>query len=155
VRKAASGGSAPKEAKDVFSHSLIRFRRLLLLAVVVAGVTASAAEASAVRATAAPDVFERYAATHRSAGAPDVFERYAAAHPYGAGASTAVGTERIVDDSFRDAPVVASAAKSGDGLDWGAFGIGAGAMLGLALLVTGLGIGTLAMRNRASKLGTS
>jgi hypothetical protein len=64
-----------------------------------------------------------------------------------------VGTERIVDDSFRDAPVVASAAKSGDGLDWGAFGIGAGAMLGLALLVTGLGIGTLAMRNRATNSG--
>jgi hypothetical protein len=63
--------------------------------------------------------------------------------------------ERIVDDSFRDAPAVVGSPAAGDGLDWGDFGIGAGAMLGLALLVAGLGFGTLAVRHRAGKLGTS
>jgi hypothetical protein len=62
--------------------------------------------------------------------------------------------ERIVDDSFRDAPAVVGSPAAGDGLDWGDFGIGAGAMLGLALLVAGLGLGTLAVRHRAGKLGT-
>ena len=60
-----------------------------------------------------------------------------------------------MDDWFRDAPTVVTSLKSGDGLDWGDFGIGAGAMLGFTLLVIGLGIGTVAMRHRAGKLGTS
>jgi hypothetical protein len=213
VRKAASGGSVAKEAKGVFSPSLIWFRRLLVVAVVVAGVTASAAGASAVRAGAAPDVVERYVAVHPygsavvpdvveryvavhsygSAVVPDVVERYVAAHPYGAGSSMVLGTDRIVDDwfrdptpavtpagdrivddsfrdptrivtpagdrivddSFRDTPIVVGASRSGNGLDWEDFGIGAGAMLGLTLLLAGLGLGTLAMRHRAGKLGTS
>jgi hypothetical protein len=176
----------------MFSTHLIWFRRLLVLTAVVAGVTASAAAASAVRASAVPDVLERYAAAHPygSVAVPDVLERYAATHPYGADTlSTALGTARIVDDWFRDptpasnrlvddsfrdptpiatpagdrivddsfrdsAPAVVST-TSGNGLDWGDFGIGAGAMLGLTLLVTGLGLGTVAMRHRASKLGTS
>jgi hypothetical protein len=195
MRKAASGGSVAKEAKGVFSPSLIWFRRLLVVAVVVAGVTASAAGASAVRAGAAPDVVERYVAVHSygSAVVPDVVERYVAAHPYGAGSSMVLGTDRIVDDwfrdptpavtptgdrivddsfrdptrivtpagdrivddSFRDTPIVVGASRSGNGLDWEDFGIGAGAMLGLTLLLAGLGLGTLAMRHRAGKLGTS
>jgi len=198
----------------VFSPSLIWFRRLLVLAAVVAGATASAAGASGIRATSAPDVFERYAAAHPygSAVEPDVLERYAAAHPYGVGAFS-LGTERIVDDSFRDpapivtpagdrivddsfrdqplslaaptgdrivddsfrdptpivtpagdrivddsfrdAPTVVASPATGNGLDWGDFGIGAGAMLGLGLLVIGLGVGTVAMRHRASNLKTS
>ena len=160
----------------MFSPSLIWFRRLIVLGAVVAGVTASAAGASAVPAGAVPDVLERYAAAHPygTSAVPDVLERYAAAHPYGAGPSTALGTERIVDDwfrdptpivtpagerivddSFRDAPVVVASPQSGSGLDWEDFGIGAGAMLGLTLLLAGLGLGTLAVRHRASKLGTS
>jgi hypothetical protein len=91
----------------------------------------------------------------RQAPVPDVFERYAAAHPYGAIVSPSVGTERIVDDSFRDAATVANSTASGNNtLDWGAFGIGAGAMLGLALL-TGLGLGAVAMHHRAGKLEVS
>jgi hypothetical protein len=106
--------------------------------------------------------------------APDVFERYAAAHPYGVGAS-ALGTDRIVDDSFRDptpivtpagdrivddyfrdAPTLVTSAPSRDALDWGDFGIGAGAMLGLTLLVAGLGLGAIAMRHhRGGRLETS
>jgi hypothetical protein len=216
VRKAASGGSAPKEAKDVFSPSLIWFRRLLVLAAVVVGATASAAGASGIRATAAPDVFERYAAAHPygSAVVPDVLERYAAAHPYGAGVlRPALGTERIVDDSFRDptpivtpagdrivddsfrdqplslaaptgdrivddsfrdptpivtpagdrivddsfrdAPTVVVSPASGNSLDWADFGIGAGAMLGLTVLLTGLGVGAVAVRHRGGRLETS
>ena len=160
----------------MFSPSLIRFRRVLVLVAVVAGAMASTTGASAVRAGAAPDVLERYAAAHPygAAATPDVFERYAAAHPFGASLSTALGTERIVDDwfrdptpivtpagdrivddYFRDVPTVVTSPKAGNGLDWGDFGIGAGAMLGLTLLVTGLGLGTIAMRHRASKLGTS
>jgi hypothetical protein len=111
----------------------------------------------------------------QQAPAPDVFERYVASHPYGQGVvAPALGTERIVDDSFRDpapivtpagdrivddsfrdAPTVAPATPSGNGLDWSDFGIGAGAMLGLALLVTAVGLGAVTMRHRAGKLGTS
>jgi hypothetical protein len=130
----------------------------------------------------------------RQAPVPDAFERYAAAHPYGAGlqplqrrgigdfrpvtpavgVTQAVGTERIVDDSFRDSapivtpagerivddsfrdsPTVVSSPTSGDGLDWGDFGIGAGAMFGLALLVSGLGLGALAMRHRVGNIKAS
>jgi hypothetical protein len=177
VRKAASGGSAAKETKMTFSTPLIWFRRLLVPGSVVAVAAALAVGASgAVTPSAAPDVFERYAAAHPygSASGPDVLERYAAAHPYGVGAS-ALGTDRIVDDSFRDptpivtpvgdrivddyfrdAPTVVTSAPSGDALDWGDFGIGAGAMLGLTLLVAGLGLGAGAMRHhRGERLKTS
>jgi hypothetical protein len=201
------------------STPLIWFRRLLVLGSVVAVAAALAAGASgAVTPSAAPDVFERYAAAHpygvgrltpaqgterivddwfrdpapivTPAGdrivddyfrdaptvvtAPDVFERYAAAHPYGVGAS-ALGTDRIVDDSFRDptpivtppgerivddyfrdAPKVVTSTPSGSGLDWQDFGIGAGAMLGLTLLVAGLALGAVAMRHhRGGRLETS
>jgi hypothetical protein len=183
------------------TSSLIRLRRLIVLGSVVACAAAAAAGASGVRVTAAPDVFERYAAAHPygSAAAPDVFERHAAAHPNGAGTPLAAplgterivddsfrdptpvaapsgdrivddsfrdpkpvatpiatpGVDRIVDDSFRDAPTVAPATPSGNGLDWGDFGIGAGAMLGLTLLIGGLGLGAVAVRHRGGRLETS
>jgi hypothetical protein len=215
VRKAASGGSAAKETKMTSSTSFNWFKRLLVLGSVVAVAAALAAGASgAVTPSAAPDVFERYAAAHPygSTSVPDVFERYAAAHPYGVGAlAPAQGTERIVDDWFRDPAVVAAPARRGigdfptlapaglqvgdrivddsfrdpqpiatpagdwivddyfrdaptvvtsapgsDALDWGDFGIGAGAMLGLTLLVAGLGLGAVAMRHhRGERLKTS
>jgi hypothetical protein len=124
----------------------------------------------------------------RQAPVPDVIERYAAAHPYGASVqplqrrgmgdfnpvTPALGTERIVDDSFRDpAPVVTPAGErivddsfrdsptvvasptGGNGLDWADFGIGAGAMLGLTLLLSGLGLGAVAMRHRTGNLKAS
>jgi hypothetical protein len=204
---------AAKETKMTSSTPLIWFRRLLVVGSVVAVAVALAAGASgAVTPSAAPDVFERYAAAHPygSASGPDVLERYAAAHPYGVGTST-VGTDRIVDDwfrdpavvatparrgigdfptiapaglqvgdrivddyfrdptpiatpagdrivddYFRDAPTIVTSAPSGDALDWGDFGIGAGAMLGLTLLVAGLGLGAVAMRHhRSGRLETS
>jgi hypothetical protein len=159
-----------------FSTSLNWFRRLLVVAAVVAGATASAAGASGIRGAAAPDVFERYAAAHAygSTSVPDVLERYAAAHPYGAGTGAALGTERIVDDwfrdptpiatpagerivddYFRDAPTVVASPAPGNGLDWQDFGIGAGAMLGVTLLVTGLGLGAVVLRHRGQRLETS
>jgi hypothetical protein len=124
----------------------------------------------------------------RQASVPDVFERYAAAHPYGASVhplqrrgmgdfrpvTQALGTERIVDDSFRDptpivtpagerivddsfrdSPTVVASPTGGNGLDWADFGIGAGAMFGLALLVSGLGLGALAMRHRVGNIKAS
>jgi hypothetical protein len=48
-----------------------------------------------------------------------------------------------------------TSAPSGNGLDWGDFGIGAGAMLGLTLLVAGLGLGAVALRHRGGRLETS
>jgi hypothetical protein len=197
VRKAASGGSAAKETKMTSSTPLIWFRRLLVLGSVVAVAAALAAGASGAVTPSA---------------APDVFERYAAAHPYGVGRLTpAQGTERIVDDwfrdpavvatparrgigdfptlapaglqvgdrivddsfrdptpnvtppgerivddYFRDAPTVVTSTPSGSGLDWQDFGIGAGAMLGLTLLVAGLALGAVAMRHhRGGRLETS
>jgi hypothetical protein len=206
---------AAKETKMTSSTPLIWFRRLLVLGSVVAVAAALATGASgAVTRSAAPDVFERYAAAHPygSTSVPDVLERYAAAHPYGVGTLTPVqGTERIVDDwfrdpavvatparrgigdfptlapaglqvgdrivddsfrdptpnvtppgerivddYFRDAPTVVTSTPSGSGLDWQDFGIGAGAMLGLTLLVAGLALGAVAMRHhRGGRLETS
>jgi hypothetical protein len=177
------------------SNYLIWFRRLVLLGAVVAGLTASAAGAVPMldpQDTPANPVvshttpqglradglrWQAIAKAYQDGGqasVPDVFERYAASHPYGQAAfAREIGTERIVDDSFRDpTPIVtpagdrivddyfrdapaAAPTSGGNGLDWSDFGIGAGAMLGLALLVSGLGLGTGAMRHRADTLKTS
>ena len=67
---------------------------------------------------------------------PDVVERYVATHPDGQGTVTA-------------------ATSGASGLNWGDFGIGAGAMFGLALLVAGLSIGAVAMRHRGGRLSPS
>jgi hypothetical protein len=199
-RNAASGGSALKEAKMAFFTSHTGFRRLLVLGSALAIAIALTADASGasrnIRSGTAPDVFERYAASHPygSISVPDVLERYAAAHPFGiATLAPAAGVDRIVDDSFRDpTPIATPAAErivddsfrdptpimtppgerivddsfrdtapavvattSGNGLDWRDIGIGAGAMLGLTLLLTGLGLGALALRHRTGKLETS
>ena len=60
------------------STSLTSLKRLIVLGSVVACAAAPAAGASPSRNVAAPDVVERYAATHdpNSATAPDVVERY-------------------------------------------------------------------------------
>ena len=163
---------------------LIRLRRLVVLGSVVACAAAAAAGASGFQVTAAPDLVERYAATHdsNSATAPDVVERYVTVHSVGAAVATPAvtpGTDPIIDDSFRDPkPVATPIATPGvnrivddsfrdtaryvpattggqSGLDWEDFGIGAGAMLGLTLLIGGLGIGAVAMRHRGGRLEAS
>jgi hypothetical protein len=119
-----------------------------------------------------PDVFERYAAAHPYGAGVHPLQRR------GMGdfrpVTQALGTERIVDDSFRDSapivtpagerivddsfrdpPTVVASPTGGNGLDWADFGIGAGAMLGLALLVSGLGLGALAMRHRVGNIKAS
>jgi len=162
------------------SNYLIWVRRLIVLGAVVAGTTAAAAGSATNPTgghnTAPPDVIERYAAAHPygTTSYPDWIERYAAAHPFGRGLLTsAPPTDRIVDDSFRDQPAVVSAVgdrivddsfrdaaqsttpqSSVSGLHWEDFGIGAGAMLGLMMLVAGLGLGAHA-RHRSGTLGTS
>ncbi|MGE5273183.1 MAG: hypothetical protein ACM3QU_05320 [Verrucomicrobiota bacterium] len=162
------------------SNYLIWFRRLAVLGAVVAGMTASAAGAVPMldpQDTPANPVvghttpqglradglrWQAIAKTYqqsRQAPVPDVFERYAATHPYvAAGVQTlqrrGVGDFQPVTPVLETPKVVASP-TDGNGLDWGAFGIGAGAMLGLAVLVASLGVGTVAFRHRAGKLGTS
>jgi hypothetical protein len=135
--------------------------------------TAQGLRAEGLRLTGIAQVYQQL----QQPAAPDVFERYAAVHAYGAGTSqqtsllrggagdftnsvrTPIATtagDRIVDDSFRDAPTVVASPATGNGLDWGDFGIGAGAMLGLAILAAGLGVGAVAARHhRTGKLGTS
>lgn len=137
----------------------IRLRRLIVLGSVVACAAASAVGASASGTAAAPDVVERYAATHNpySATAPDVLERYVTTHSLGTGTVVpTLATDRIVDDSFREsARSVPSTSSSRSSVDWGDFGIGAGAMLGLTLLVAGLSLGAVARRHRRGRLETS
>jgi hypothetical protein len=122
-----------------------RFTKALVLGAIVA-----AAAAPVAGATGHP-------AGTRNAAVPDVLERYAAAHPFGTDAlKSTQATDRIVDDYFRDAPTVVTSTPSGSGLDWQDFGIGAGAMLGLTLLVAGLALGAVAMRHhRGGRLETS
>ncbi|HSS72345.1 MAG TPA: hypothetical protein VLK53_02155 [Gaiellaceae bacterium] len=162
---------------------LVWFRRLLVLGSVVAvgaALTSAASGSSGnTPAAAAPDVFERYAAAHpygrgtvtpptgtslivddwfrdptpivTPAGERIVDDSFRDPTPI----VTPAG-ERIVDDSFRDAAKVAAVSPtSGNSLDWADFGIGAGAMLGLAVLVAGLGLGALSLRQRSGRLGTS
>jgi hypothetical protein len=89
-----------------------------------------------------PDAFERYVNSH-SPARPDVLERYATAHPYGdgLGVQPATSGDRIVDDSFRDAPVASAVVPTDDGFNWGDWAIGIGSGLGLVLLV-GTGLAT-------------
>ena len=114
--------------------------------------TAQGLRADGLRLTGIAQVYQQL----KPQAAPDVFERYVASHPSGAGVAAAPGTERIVDGYFRDAPTVVASPTTGNGLDWGDFGIGAGAMFGLAALVAALGVGAVAARHhRTGKLGTS
>jgi hypothetical protein len=168
------------------SNSLNRFKRHLLVAGVVAGAIVPAAGAvtrppdvqDAVRLqgtapayqqleSAAPGVFERYAATHpfgaglsqtdavsrppdvrdvalgTSVAVPDVFERNAAAHPNGAGLST-VAVSRPPDIADTALAVrYESDNQSASGFNWGDWAIGIGSGMGIALL---LGTGLLTSR---------
>jgi hypothetical protein len=88
-----------------------------------------------------PDAIDRYRAGQEAAllvtrpgwnGPPDAIDRYL-------GRTTTAAPVVVVDDGF----------------EWSEFGIGAGAMLGLVLLVAGLGLGALAVRHRSGTLRTS
>ena len=103
--------AAPKEINIQFASSLIWLRRLVVVGSVVACAAASAIGASASPTVGAPDVVERYAATHdpNSATAPDALERYVTAHSLGLTTVVpAVGTARLVDDWYRDPKPVAT-----------------------------------------------
>jgi hypothetical protein len=164
------------------SNSLNRFKRHLLVAGVVAGAVVPAAGAvtrppdvqHGLRLqgiapayqqleSAAPDVFERYAATHpfgaglsqidavsrppdvrdvalgTSVAVPDVFERYAATHPNGSGLSTDA-VSRPPDIADRALTVRnESKSQSASGFNWGDWAIGIGSGMGIVLLLgTGL-----------------
>jgi hypothetical protein len=103
--------------------------------------------------------------------------------PLASPVATASVANRIVDDWFRDAkpvaqasiglidvsaqessrpltsPAVAAPAIAGapaqSSFAWSEFGIGAGAMLGLVLLLAGIGLGALTVRHRGGSLTTS
>ena len=88
------------------STSLNRFRRLVLVAGIVAGVAV-----------------------------PDVFERYASTHPYGSGLSETFSVSRPPDvaDAALTARYSTPVQSTGD-FNWGDWGIGIGSGLGLVLL---------------------
>jgi hypothetical protein len=103
--------------------------------------------------------------------------------PLATSVSAAPATDRLVDDWFRDvksvpeasiglidvtaqessrplgSPAVAAPAIAGapaqSSFAWSEFGIGAGAMLGLVLLLAGIGLGALTVRHRGGSLTTS
>jgi hypothetical protein len=134
------------------STSLIRFRRLLVLAAVVAAATASAAVAGGrppdVRDAASanlatlisrpPDV--RDAASATTAAPADAFERYAASHPFGTGlSSSAAGISRPpdIEDTALAARYSSVMATNTNAFDWSDWAIGIGSGIGLALLLAG------------------
>jgi hypothetical protein len=109
------------------STSLTRFRRLLVVAGIVAGVAVPAAGA----VSRPPDV--RDAAT--TTALPDVFERYAAAHPYGGLSESTVTLSRppdVVDAAL--AVQYGATVPAGSGFQWDDWAIGIGSGLGLVVL---------------------
>ena len=70
--------------------------------------------------------------------------------------ATSAGVDPATGRPLREsggAPVVYR--STADGFQWDDFGIGAGAMLGLVLLLAGLSLGALSMRHRSGTLRTS
>lgn len=116
-----------------------RFRRLLLVGAIVAGIAAPAAAAVG----RPPDV--RDAALRATVVVPDAFERYAAAHPYGADVESGTGSVSRPPDISDAALTVqyGSGSQSSAGFSWGDWAIGIGSGFGLVLL---LGAGLVASR---------
>jgi hypothetical protein len=147
------------------STYLIWFRRLVVLGAVVAGLTASAAGAVPMLDPQSTPVSPVAANTTPLGLRADGLRWQAIATTYEQSSRTPVGHTtplgsradglrwQAIAKAYQDGGLPATSSSSG--LDWGDFGIGAGAMLGLALLVTGLGIGTATMGHRVGKLGTS
>jgi hypothetical protein len=151
------------------STHLNRFKRLLILGALVAGLTASAAGAainsrppdvsdvasrlSLTQATVVsrpPDVQD--AANSLSAVYPDVFERYAAAHPYGvdlAPTELVASPPDVQDAATKLHATPATPSSGGSGFAWDDWAIGMGTGLGLALLV---GIGLMVGRQQRSRM---
>jgi len=104
-------------------------------------------------AVAQPAVADDYF-RDRPQALPDVFERYVAAHPNGRGLDLAYpdAFERAVirGPSAYLTPSVSQAGSGG--LNWGDFGIGAASAVGLLLLLGGLCVGALAIRQRGGRL---
>src|SRR4051812_33184820 len=85
---------------------LKRFRRLLILGAVVAGLTASAAGARLDPGTP-PDVSDVASRLSVAPATADAFERYAAAHPYGSGLTSSQVALRVTPQGLK-----------ADGLRW-------------------------------------
>jgi hypothetical protein len=133
------------------SLSLIWFRRLLVLAAVVAGATASGAVAAgrppdvqdvatghpAALISRPPDV--RDAASATTVAEADAFERYAAAHPFGTGLSSVSASASRPPDVDDTALAVryGSVGSTTNGFDWSDWAIGIGSGIGLALFLGG------------------
>jgi hypothetical protein len=145
---------------------LRRFRRLAILGAVVAGLTASSAAAvPMLDPQSGPAVSHTTALGVRADGLrwQGIAKAYQQSGQTAAGHTTALGVRadglrwqgiaKAYQQSGQQTPAPASSGNSD--LNWGDFGIGAGAMFGLALLVTAVGLGAVSMRHRAGKLGTS
>ena len=134
------------------SISLIWFRRLLVLAAVVAGATASAAGAAgrppdvqdvatgnlATLISRPPDVVD--AASGTTVAVADAFERYAAAHPFGSGlsfVSASVSRPPDIEDTALAVRYGSNGAANTNGFDWSDWAIGIGSGIGLMLLLGG------------------
>jgi hypothetical protein len=142
------------------STSLSWLRRLLVLGVVVAGVTASTAgavgrppdvqdTATAVLAgqISPPDVRDAALATTT---VPDAFERYAAAHPYGLDPSLGTAARSRPPD-VADAALAVQYGPSeltSSGFHWDDWAIGIGSGMGLALLLGGFFLMSRQLRHR-------
>jgi len=106
-----------------------------------------------------PDAIDRYNAPASTwDGPPDAIDRYRADQEAAVLAVTRPGFDGppdAIDRYLARTATVAPVVAVKDGFEWGEFGIGAGAMLGLVLLVAGLGLGALAVRHRSGTLRTS
>jgi hypothetical protein len=153
---------------------LKRFRRLLILGAVVAGLTASAVGARIDPGTP-PDVAFSLSVAPATVSAQsttataDVLERYAAAHPYGLAPTSTelVSSPPDVQDAAGALPVTAQGIKAdglrwqgiaqayqqaetsagSGGFDWSKYVIGVGGGLGLILLAAGLTMGIRLQRS--------
>ena len=128
----------------------------LVAATMIAAVAAFAVPVAQAGFQGPPDALDRYNAAHAVTfdGPPDAIDRYNATHavPFN-GPPDAI--DRYEGRTGSVVPANSNATASSTGLDWGDFGIGAAAMLGLVLLVAGLSLGALSLRHRSGTLRTS
>jgi hypothetical protein len=121
------------------SSTLNRFTKILVLGAIVAavaGATALAGEASAVRASAVPDVFERYVASHPYG--KEVSSPQQVAVPLYTPAMLAAHYNRE-DRLYNPRPSLPTNPRPtiSRGFDWSDWAIGIGTGLGLALILGG------------------
>ena len=151
------------------THLISRLARIFGLALAIAVIAVPAAQAAdrlvddyfrdSIRSTAVANdrLVDDYfrdpvvAAAPQSRIVDDWFRDPQVATPLGA----APVANRLVDDYFRDASTVAAPQPTSTGFDWSIFLIGAGSMLGLVLLASGLALGAASLRHRSGTLSTS